>query len=381
MNRLTSVAAGLIILLILSYLLLVGKPLLMPMIFAILLAFILYPLANKLERWKLPRVPATILAMLITIVMLTGIGVLFASQFYALFAEYELFQKRFLDASNQLIKWTKEQPWLMNNMDELIAKGSNALLKTGQQVVSGTIVSGTVFLGYTGMVLVYVFLFLLYRTAFKQFVIARFNEKKQPEIEIMIRKAQKIVQHYVYGLLLSMFVLGSILSVALYAVGIPHAFLFGYFAALLTIIPYIGTTLGGLLPFFYALLHFGDWWHPVAVVIIYQLVQLLESNFITPKIVGSQVSINALVAIVVLIFGGLFWGIPGMVLSIPITALTKVMLETFEVTRPYAFLLSNEFSDHPEEKSDGQASFFAKAKQWFMFKKNKKEDNSGSLPS
>src|SRR5690606_17310314 len=111
--------------------------------------------------------------------------------------------------------------------------------------------------------------------------------------------------------------LGTINSLGLYIIGIEHAMLFGFFAAFLNIIPYIGTTIGGSLPVLYALLNYDELWRPIAVLIFYQLVQTVEGNFITPKIVGSKVSINPFIAIVVLIIGGFYWGIAGMVLSIP----------------------------------------------------------------
>jgi len=72
-------------------------------------------------------------------------------------------------------------------------------------------------------------------------------------------------------------------------------------------------------------------------------VQAAEGNYITPKIVGDKVSVNPLVAIVVLIVGGYFWGIVGMVLSLPLTAIARVLLSSFESTKPFAYLLSNDF--------------------------------------
>ena len=123
---------------------------------------------------------------------------------------------------------------------------------------------------------------------------------------------------------------GTINSLGLWALGIEYAPLFGFFAALLSIIPYVGTTIGGLLPTLFALLNYDEYWKPIAVIILYQLVQTVEGKFITPKIVGSKGSL-------------------GMVLSIPLVAVFKVVCDNVETLKPYGKFLSAEFASEAFE--------------------------------
>ncbi len=98
-------------------------------------------------------------------------------------------------------------------------------------------------------------------------------------------------------------------------VGIDHAIFFGVLSGVLTIIPYVGIIIGALFPIIMALITKDSIWYTIRVVIVFTIVQFLEGNFITPKITGSKVSINALAAIIALVIGGKILGISGMILA------------------------------------------------------------------
>jgi predicted PurR-regulated permease PerM len=342
--RLANLTLGLICLLITGYLLQVGKPVFLPLLFSVLVSFLLYPLCKRLESWKLPRILATFLAMLTAAGMITAFVYIFSRLFSNLDIDYQKFGTKIQETFYKIADKFDKVPYVQDHLDEIIKEGSTKLISLSQDLVGSTITSSTLIIGYIGMSIVYIFLFLLYRTSFKEFIISQFEKEKQHKAELMLYRFQSVTQSYFVGLFLATLILGSITTIGLAIIGIDNAFLFGFFGGFLSVVPYIGTTIGGLLPFLYALLNYDETWRAVAVVIMYQCVQTIEGNFITPKIVGSNVSINPLVAIFVLILGGVFWGIAGMVLSLPVTAIIKVLLEYSEHTKPYAHLLSNEFS-------------------------------------
>lgn len=349
-RRLANTAYFLIIFLILGYLLYIGKAVIVPIIFGIILSFLLYPICRKLESWKFPRILAILTSMLAVTVLIAGVLTLFSSQFLNLFDDLENFKSKIYDTLQQALDMLAQIPFLEKHAESLLKEGGAGVLNNVSNFLGSTLVTSTAFIGYLGMVAVYVFLFLLYRSAFKNFILSFYPDPhKREEVSGMLYRFQRVTQSYFGGLLIAILILGTINTLGLFLIGIDHAFLFGFFAACLTIIPYIGTTLGGTLPFLYALLNYDELWRPIAVVVMYQLVQTIEGNYITPKIVGSQVSINPLVAIVVLIIGGFYWGIAGMVLSLPLTALTKILLENMDSTRHFAYLLSNDFA--PEKNT------------------------------
>lgn len=342
-NRLANTAYTLIILLALGYLLSIGKTLIVPIIFAIILAFLLLPVSRRLENWKFNRVMAIFTAMLGALLLLVGFIVLFTTLFAGLFSDIESFKEKLIQTMTVSLEWIASIPMLQDNLEPMIKEVGMGLVNELSSIFGSTLISSTAFLGYFGITLVYTFLFLLYRTAFKKFILSWFKEDRVETIEKMLYQFQAVTKNYFGGLIIAIGIIGTINTIGLYSIGIDHAFLFGFFAAFLTVIPYIGTTIGGLLPFLFALINYDELWRPIAVLIFYQVVQTVEGNYITPKIVGDKVSINPLVAIVVLIVGGFFWGIVGMVLSLPLTAIARVLLSNFERTKPFAHLLSNDF--------------------------------------
>jgi predicted PurR-regulated permease PerM len=138
--------------------------------------------------------------------------------------------------------------------------------------------------------------------------------------------------------------------VGLLILGIDHAIFFGILSGILTIIPYIGIFIGATLPALFALLTKDSVWYPIGVVAIFSFVQFLEGNFITPRITGSKVSINALAAIIALLIGGKILGIAGIILAIPIMGIIRVLLTHSVHLKSFVILLEDTATHNNVEK-------------------------------
>jgi predicted PurR-regulated permease PerM len=123
--------------------------------------------------------------------------------------------------------------------------------------------------------------------------------------------------------------------------GIDYAILLGIIGALLNVIPFIGGIISVALPMAVALLTKSSPSYMLLVMGSYMVIQFFDNHYITPKIVASKVKINALIAIAAVLFGNALWGIPGMFLSIPLTAIVKVIFEHIDPLKPWAFLLGD----------------------------------------
>jgi predicted PurR-regulated permease PerM len=130
-------------------------------------------------------------------------------------------------------------------------------------------------------------------------------------------------------------------SIGLLLLGIEHAIFFGFLSGTLTMIPYVGITIGAALPTLVALVTKDSGWYAVGVIAVHSVVQFLEGNFITPKITGSKISINALAAIVALLVGGKIWGIAGMILAVPAVGILKILLSYSTSLKPFVILLED----------------------------------------
>ncbi len=136
-------------------------------------------------------------------------------------------------------------------------------------------------------------------------------------------------------------------SLPFYLRGAGFLLFLALLVALLNIIPYIGVLIGSLIPVAVALVTKDSVIYAFAAFGICSFVQFLENNFITPKIVGSSVNLNPLASILALLGGALLWGVPGMVLGIPLLGMFKVVCDHVARLRPLGFVLGEETEYKP----------------------------------
>ncbi|WP_185974329.1 AI-2E family transporter [Litoribacter populi] len=196
------------------------------------------------------------------------------------------------------------------------------------------------------LVPIFIFFILYYRDFFKEFLI-RVNKEDSPErTREILKEIYNVIQSYLLGLILVMGIVAVLNAVGLLFMGIKYAWFFGFFAAVLLLIPYIGITIGSIVPALFALATMDSYWYALGIIIWFQAVQFLEGNFITPNIVGSQVHLNPFFAILSLLLGGMLFGLAGLILAIPMMAVLRILLGLNESTRPYSFLIGEPEKRH-----------------------------------
>jgi predicted PurR-regulated permease PerM len=155
----------------------------------------------------------------------------------------------------------------------------------------------------------------------------------------VVGKISKITQHYLSGLLIDIAILSVLNSTGFLLLGLDYAILLGVLAAVLNIIPYIGVMVGSLFPVAIALLTKDSVMVAAGALAVCVVVQFVDNNFITPKVVGSSVNLNPLATLLILIAGGLVWGVAGMMLFIPLLGMLKVVFDNVEKLKPYGYLI------------------------------------------
>jgi putative heme transporter len=211
-------------------------------------------------------------------------------------------------------------------------------VKTASVYLGDILLTTTSTISTVVQVPIYVFLFLIYREKFKSFLL----ELLPNSAELRWKKdLERVLQGYISGLFLVTVIVAFLNTVGLLILGIDHAIFFGVLSGVLTIIPYVGIFIGALFPVVMALITKDSIWYTVGVLIVFSVVQFLEGNFITPRITGSKVSINALAAIVALLIGGKILGIAGMILSIPALGMLKIILEYSPRLKPFIILIED----------------------------------------
>jgi predicted PurR-regulated permease PerM len=323
------------------YILIKGQSILIPIAFAGLFAFMLQPVSDFFERLFFTRVPAIFVTFLVALLPIFFLITFFSFQIVNVLGNISGLLDQLQSGVETAVLWVGKNSGLdQEQIREWLANNFTALLETPLNFLTSSLTSSTVMITSMLICAIYTFFFLLYRTAFKNFMLTQFDQANRTKARSLIHQVQKLSQRYFYGLLLVMSILGILNSTGLWLIGIQYPFFWGFLGAVLAVVPYIGTTLGGTFPFIFSLATTETWWQPLAVVLMYVIIQSVEGNYITPKVVGGSVKINPLAAIVALLVGGAIWGVAGMVLALPIVATLRTIFSYFDILKPISELMS-----------------------------------------
>lgn len=307
----------------------------LPFVLSIFLTVLLLPIVQLLDKLWFP----TWLSALIAVGVLTGVV---AGIGYFLFEEINVMVR---ELPKQVSKesTTLEQIQSIASSPDLakqLSDYSQDIIDFGMSYLKKSLsyISSTLFM--IAMIPIYVFFMMLSRDRVDAFLAERYgldNEK----IKSIVKEVKKSIQHYILGLTTVIIIVSTLLSTGLYFLDIPYWLLLGVLCGLLGLFPYIGVAIGALLPLTIAILTKDALWYPIAVLGLFILVQFLEGNVITPNIIGNAVNINAVALMLALLFMGSISGILGLILTIPLLAVVRILMESSEELRPYARLLSN----------------------------------------
>lgn len=319
-----------------------AQSLIVPLIFGTVIAVLLHPLLRVFIKWKFNRILAISITLLLAFVVIAAFLLFMYSQLTLFSKSWPVFVNKFSSLLNQTIHWIpgyfdisalKVNAWIAETKANIL-NGSSALI--GQTLLS--VGSGLV---VVFIVPVYVFLLLLYKPLLLDFIHQVFSHQSQDKVTAIVGQTKSVIQRYLVGLVIETVLVAILNSVGLLILGIDYAILIGVLGALLNLIPYIGGLVAVAIPMMIALVTKDSAWYAFYVMAAYYLVQLIDNNYIVPKIVASKVRINALASIFVVLAGGALWGVAGMFLSIPLVAIFKVLCDHIEALHPIGFLLGD----------------------------------------
>jgi predicted PurR-regulated permease PerM len=346
-----------------------AKPVLIPLAFAFLVAFILFPVCQKFEAWGANRIFAAFLSMFSLVLIIAGGLYLFSTQIIDLSENLTEFKGKILEIFADVTIFINQNFSFVPDLErgELLEKIKGGLSKSVGTLVGQTF-SGTAAF-FTGLVtsIVFTFLILIYRDGLVHALVQFFPEDNREKAHKMFKSVQQVGQQYLFGMFIIVLVLGFTNSIGLLIIGIDNPFLFGFLAAILAIIPYAGTLIGAAIPVLYAFMSYDSIWMPISIIIFFWAVQFVESNVLTPKIVGGNLKVNAFTSILSIIIGASVWGVAGMILFLPFSAMLKVVCEEYVELKPLALLIGERnYSDSDEEDKPGVFKKWGeKIKGWF----------------
>ena len=330
---------GVLALLALLY---IGRSIVVPLVFATIIAIVLHPVVNFFIDRKIIRVISIIITLFLALLVIAALGVLLFSQARRFSESWPMLVDKFTELFNRVITWISGyfdiQPQRINDW---IAKTEAEIVNSSSAAIGQTLVNVGNALVVLFLLPVYIFMILFYQPLLMDFIRKVFGDSKKRQVSKIVRQTKTVIQRYLVGLVIEAALVAALNSIALLILGIDYAILLGVIGALLNMIPLVGGVVAVVLPILIALATKPTPWYALYVLASLYFVQLIDNNYIIPKIVASKVKINALFSVIVVIAGNALWGIPGMFLSIPLLAIVKLLFDHIEPLKPWGFLLGD----------------------------------------
>lgn len=340
-NSKTLIAIALLLVALTAVIVSYSSSVFLQLFIAFALAYVLNPAVTFLEQRGVGRIgsvllvfiAATLLCACFVIFMAVSVGNELASMQINLpdYAQH-LYEIIPFKAKSYLGIETPDK--LSLRLTELLQQARGALpdllkpvLNFIREAFSSTVGLILAILGYL-IIPVYLFYLLADLPQLMVFVETFIPERHRTSYREKLAEVDGVLSGFIRGQLSVCAILALLYSIGLYFIGIDLAIAIGTLAGITFIIPYVGTIIGILLSVAMALLKFQDILHPLLCLGWFGLVQGLEGTVITPRIVGDRVGLHPLVAIVALLMGGQIFGIVGMLLAVPATAVLQVFLRS-----------------------------------------------------
>ncbi len=370
---------------------------LVPIAFAVLLALVCVPLARKVEAKGISRGWASFGSVILCILAYLAFFAVIAIQVGSVSERWPEMEKKLAPKVDKVVEVIEEKtglnvqeqiPQWLNNSDSTARQGEEAQAQTenesgeqatgetanaqskeqnepGQSKKSGSdaISSGVKkqlgqvavnlfgFLGNSFLTFVYLFFLLNYRNKVKRSILRFFSADKRKRAKEVLEDSVQLALNFLGGRFLLIFFLSVIYTVGMLIAGVQNAILISVIAAILSLIPYLGVIIGFVLAIFMTLIGGAETWSLIVVVVTYGAAQFIESYILEPFVVGDKVNLNPLATILVVVLGSAIWGVAGMILSIPIAGICKIIFDAVTNLGPLGYMLGEEDVGDDKEES------------------------------
>ncbi|MFY7964701.1 MAG: AI-2E family transporter [Chitinophagaceae bacterium] len=318
-----------------------AQKIIVPIIYSTIIAIVLGPVVSFFVRRGIGRIMSITITLFIVIITTIVIAVLLSAQMMQFTNSFPKLIEQFHFLIDQLSVWVSGHFHIsLNNLNVWVAKKNAEIANEASVFIAQTIINTGSLLVVVILSLVYVFMILYYQPLLLEFIHKIFKSNKLTDINEMLIETRTIIRSYLTGLLLEAAIIATLNSTTLLIIGLDYAILLGVISAILNVIPFIGGLLAVSLPMLIAITTKSPS-YAFLVLVAYLVIQFIDNHYIIPKIVASRVKLNALISVVVVLIGGALWGIAGMFLSIPLTAIIKLIFDRIEALKPWGYLLGD----------------------------------------
>jgi predicted PurR-regulated permease PerM len=336
----------------------IAQTFLVPLAFAAILAMLLTPMCNKLEHLGITRPLAALICVLVLLLFFFGLGMVLSTQIASFTEQLPQIERQISQKLQQAQQFVQQRLGISPQEQQSAIQGQSGYTPGSiTSAVIGFLGSFTSTLASMLLTLVYLYMLINYRQRFKTFILKLVSDEQEEKTRRVISDSSSVAQQYLVGRGMLILILAVMYSIGLKLIGLDNAILISLLAALVSIIPYIGNIIGVAIPLLMALAQGGDAMLFLGIIVVFSVAQFVESYILEPYVVGAEVDIHPFFTVVVIIAGEIIWGIPGMILAIPLVGILKIVMDNIKALHPYAYLIGDT-EKNSETVSD-------KLKKWF----------------
>ena len=317
------------------YLLYILRSVLMPFVAGILVAYLLDPTVDKLQKLKLSRTSATLIVCCLTILLIVPalvlLGGMIENQISLLIQATPKYLTLIMEKVRPTIENINERfPEIKSaNLEELIKNNIGNSMKFIAKVLKALLSNGFALVNLLSLLLIMpIVTFYMLRDwdSFTKKAESLLPKKSKKSIKTTLKDIDKIIAGFIRGQLSVCFILGIFYSIGLKLVGLELGILVGFIAGIISFIPYVGSITGFVIGCALAFAQYGDITHVLYVAGVFMLGQFIEGNFLTPKLVGESVGLHPVWVMFALLAGGVLLGFLGLMLAVPLAAIIGVLV-------------------------------------------------------
>ena len=342
-TRITAVASWLLLVVFLTVILQTLSFLFIPLCFAILACYAMGIPMEQMKRFKLPKFIRIMIIIAFVMALIFMLGKLVSVNVKQFQVQLPVYEAKFWEyAGNILAHFDISQEQGKEMLDAFLSNCKQKRLSSLGGIVQSLSGSFFSFMGNLMWVLLFMVFILAEREAFtNRLVNILGHEKAAPVLESMDHINAAIQQYLGLKTIISLMT-GILVTVILWLFGVDFALLWGTLVFILNFIPTIGSIVATVPPIAITLFQYGSISKTLLVAALLIAIQIAVGNMLEPKVMGRGLNLSPLVVLLSLIFWGWVWGIPGMLISVPLTAALRIAMEQLDSTRTAAALISSQ---------------------------------------
>lgn len=343
-----------------------AKQILYPLVLGMLFSYILMPMVIFFEnKLKFPPAIASLFSVLFALLVFALLIYLFTSQMKVFLKDLPALKIKAEDNLNNLGVFIETKFKISFETQKNIVKSEIELLfsesdKLTQVVVNraAKTIEGVIFIP------IFTFFLLVFRKRWRNFILKLAKVKENKVALKILEQISSVTVRYMAGISTVVIILAFCHSVFLSIIGLKYAIAIGIMTAIISFLPYFGTLVSAIIPLLFSLFLSDNPYDPLIILLYFWIITFIDHNILTPTITGGNVNLNPLVTIMGLIIAAWIWGIPGMIVIVPVLAVIKIIFDNIDGFQHYGYLLGME-----------QHNLIKRIQFWIWKRKNEKVSN------